>query len=376
MITELAKDLIRIASVTPDDAGCIPLICEQLEPVGFSSKILSFENVNNVWLQHGSGDPVFCFLGHTDVVPPGQADKWQSPPFNPEIRDGYLYGRGAADMKGSIAAMISALSRFVSDNPGHEGTVAMILTSDEEGEAVNGTARVVNYLVDQGIQIKWCVVGEPTSEKEQGDTIKVGRRGSLTGHLIIHGLQGHVAYPDKAANPIHLVVPALKELCEIVWDAEQNHKNPTSLQISNINSGTGADNVIPGEVNVQFNVRYASELNENFIKNEIVRILDKYNFQYDLKWLPSSKPYLTQTGDLIKIASNAIKENTGVTPELSTSGGTSDGRFIAPICAEVVEIGPVNASIHKVNECVSVKDLGILADIYYNIMSGLISGNS
>ncbi len=375
MIIELTKDLIRIESVTPDDAGCIPLISKQLETAGFTSKHLNFENVSNVWLQHGSGEPVFCFLGHTDVVPAGQFEKWQSHPFEPEIRDGYLYGRGAADMKGSIAAMISALQRYVSDFPGHEGTVAMILTSDEEGEAVNGTSRVVDYLNDQEIQIKWCVVGEPTSNTRPGDIIKVGRRGSLTGHIIIHGHQGHTAYPDKAVNPIHQLVPVLKELIEIDWDSDNKHQNPTTLQISNFNSGTGADNVIPGEARVQINIRYASELNEDFIKQRIVEVLDKHDIQYDLNWLPSSKPYLTTSDGLINVVSDVVKTLTGVTPELSTSGGTSDGRFISPTGAEVVEIGPVNASIHKVNECVSVDDLNLLADIYYKIVAELIPGS-
>ena len=372
MITELAKDLIRMESVTPEDAGCIPLICKQLEPAGFASKLLPYANVDNVWLQHGSGDPVFCFLGHTDVVPPGQINKWHSNPFMPEERDGYLYGRGAADMKGSIAAMIYALQRFVSDFPDHQGTVAMILTSDEEGEAVNGTARVVEFLADQGIQIKWCVVGEPTSGHKPGDIIKVGRRGSLTGHLTIHGLQGHVAYPEKAANPIHQLVPALKELCEINWDIDNQHKNPTSLQISNFEAGTGADNVIPGDASIQFNVRYASELTEDFIMNRIIEILARHKLKYELNWLPSSKPYLTEYGELTSIVSEVVKVHTGITPEFSTSGGTSDGRFISPTGAEVVELGPVNSTIHKVNECVSVKDLTLLGEIYYGIISRLL----
>lgn len=376
MITELTRELIRIASVTPDDGGCMPLIREYMEPCGFTATPLRYADVDNIWLQHGNSGPVLCFLGHTDVVPAGHPDDWDSKPFLPEIRDGYLYGRGAADMKGSIAAMVSAFQHFILDNPDHKGTLAMLLTSDEEGEAVNGTRKVIEYLSEQGISINWCVVGEPTSQEQVGDMVKIGRRGSLTGHLTVAGVQGHVAYPHKASNPVHLIAPALHELCDISWDAGNEHYDPTSFQISNINAGTGADNVVPGKLKLQFNIRYSTETTEDAIKKLIVSVLERHGLKFELNWLPSSKPFLTPTGRLVEITARAVEKITGIRPVLSTTGGTSDGRFVAPTGAEVIELGPVNSTIHKVNECVRVSDLETLASIYHGIIDGLLGKNA
>ncbi|NNE36982.1 MAG: succinyl-diaminopimelate desuccinylase, partial [Gammaproteobacteria bacterium] len=307
-----------------------------------------------------------------DVVPPGPETQWNTTPFSPELIDGYLYGRGAADMKGSIAAMVIALQRFVTANPDHPGRLALLLTSDEEGIAVNGTSRVIDHLQSQGESIHWCVVGEPTSDSQPGDIVKVGRRGSLTGVLKVTGIQGHVAYPDRARNPIHEILPALNEICNVNWDNGNEFYDPSSLQVSNFHAGTGADNMIPGEVQVRLNIRYCTETTESTIKKTIEKILGSYDLIYELSWLPSSKPFLTQSGDLITAVTDVIKAVTGRETKLSTSGGTSDGRFVAPTGAEVVEIGPVNKTIHKVNECVKVEDLDILSEIYYRIMETLL----
>ena len=373
MITELTIELIKIPSITPDDGGCIQLICDRLEPAGFKASHLRYGDVDNLWLVHGTGDPVLCFLGHTDVVPPGPNNEWDSDPFLPEIRDGLLYGRGAADMKGSLAAMVIALERYVTANPNHSGSLGLLLTSDEEGQAINGTTRVMDYLNKEGTQIKWCVVGEPSSQSTIGDIIKIGRRGSVTGRITVSGIQGHVAYPQRAENPIHLVIPALHELCDMVWDNGNEHYDPTSFQISNINAGTGADNVIPGKVDIQFNVRHSTECNEQQIKQKIHDVLVNHNLRFDLDWLPVSKPYLTNTSELISITKDVIHSVIGQSPELSTSGGTSDGRFVAPTGAEVIELGPVNKTIHKVNECVNVEDLVILEKMYNGIITNLIN---
>jgi len=373
MITELAKELIKIPSLTPEDGGCITLICNRLVPAGFISTHLKYEDVDNIWLAHGNADPVLCFLGHTDVVPPGPAEKWISDPFNPEVRDGMLYGRGAADMKGSLAAIVVAFERYIKQNPDHIGTLAMLLTSDEEGVAVNGTTRVVDYLNKTGTHIKWCVVGEPTSQDSVGDIIKIGRRGSLTGHLIVSGIQGHIAYPDRAINPIHQVMPPLAELCKIVWDKGNEQYDPTSFQVSNIIAGTGADNVIPGNVKVQFNIRYSTEVSEDELIKIIRTTLENHGLQFEIEWLPSSKPFLTSKGDLITTSKEVVKKISGIEPQLSTTGGTSDGRFIAPTGAEVIELGPVNDTIHKVNECVSIDDLNTLSNMYYGIIENLLN---
>jgi succinyl-diaminopimelate desuccinylase len=373
MILEIAKKLIAIPSVTPDDKGCMEVICSLLEPDGFVSSRLDFEDVSNLWMSHGDAGPILCFLGHTDVVPPGPEGQWDTDPFIPDIKDGYLYGRGAADMKGSIAAMVFALQRFVNDNPNHTGRITLLLTSDEEGVAINGTSKVIEHLRSNGEQITWCVVGEPTSQTQLGDMVKIGRRGSLTGVLNVTGIQGHVAYPDRARNPIHQIIPALNEICNYTWDNGNQFYDPSSLQVSNLNSGTGADNVIPGSVQTRFNIRYSTETEESTIKSTIEKILGSYNLEYELEWLPSSKPFLTQSGALVTATKNAIKDVTGIESQLSTTGGTSDGRFVAPTGAEVVELGPVNETIHKINECVKVKDLETLSTIYYRIMESLLS---
>jgi succinyl-diaminopimelate desuccinylase len=373
MTLELATRLIKLSSVTPDDGGCMPLITARLEKHGFRAVNLRFDDTDNLWITHGTGEPVLCLLGHTDVVPPGPLDKWQSDPFAPEIRDGYLYGRGAADMKGSIAAMVTAMERFVSAHPQHEGTLAMLLTSDEEGRATNGTIKVVDYLTAEGIRIKWCIVGEPSSQHQAGDTVKNGRRGSLTGHLTVHGVQGHVAYPERSENPIHRLMPVLHELCSTIWDYGNRFYTPTSFQISNINAGTGADNVIPGTIKVQFNFRYSTEVTEMQLKGKVESLLMAQKLRFELEWLPSSKPFLTDSGDLLRVTQQVIQETTGQSPQISTSGGTSDGRFIAPTGAEVVELGPVNDTIHKLNECVKVSDLELLSRMYEKIIAGLLA---
>ncbi len=373
MTVNLATTLIKCASVTPDDAGCMPLITARLEKLGFRAVKLRFADTDNLWIVHGNGDPVLCLLGHTDVVPPGPLELWHSDPFIPEIRDGFLYGRGAADMKGSIAAMVTAMERFVAANPQHQGTLAMLLTSDEEGLAINGTTKVVEYLNQQGIRIKWCLVGEPSSQYQVGDTVKNGRRGSLTGHLTVHGVQGHVAYPERSENPIHRVIPVLNKLCSMVWDQGNQFYVPTSFQISNLSAGTGADNVIPGALKARFNFRYSTEVTELQLKEKVESLLLDQKLRFDLEWLPSSKPFLTTSGDLLRVTQQVIRELTGRLPQISTSGGTSDGRYIAPTGAEVVELGPVNDTIHKLNECVKVADLDLLSGMYERIIAGLLA---
>ena len=368
----LAKELIIRASVTPDDAGCQRLIGGRLEKIGFNVTHLPCEDVSNLWATHGSGTPVFTFLGHTDVVPPGPETDWISPPFEPEERDGYLYGRGAADMKGSVAAMVIALERFVATNPEHDGTISLLLTSDEEGIAVNGTKKVVEYLERNAISIDWCLVGEPCSDTTLGDVLKNGRRGSLSGVLTVTGIQGHTAYPALARNPLHQFGPALVELCAKVWDEGNAHYPPSSFQISNIHAGTGAENVIPASVEVSFNLRFSTEWSEQQLKDAIRELLDRHGLDYNLLWRPCSQPFLTQSGKLLDAVQDAVSETCGITPQLSTAGGTSDGRFIAPTGAEVVELGPVNATIHKVNECVRSEDLDRLAAVYENILCRLM----
>jgi len=373
MTIALATELIRLASVTPDDAGCQALLAGRLEAGGCTARSLRFGEVDNLWLTHGHGAPVLVFLGHTDVVPAGPLEQWQSPPFAPEIRDGCLYGRGAADMKGSVAAMVTAMERFIAARPDHEGTLALLLTSDEEGIATDGTRRVVGYLNENDIHIDWCVVGEPSSKDSVADVIKNGRRGSLTGRLSVHGIQGHVAYPDQARNPVHAAVPALAELCAEVWDRGNAHYPPTSFQISNIHAGTGADNVIPGTLQVILNFRYSTEVTEDGLIARLRGILDRHGLDYELEWLPSSKPFLTAAGPLLDATRQAVARITGREPELSTAGGTSDGRFVAPAGAEVVEVGPVNSTIHKVNEHVRAADLETLSEIYEEIMRRLLA---
>ncbi|MFT5425465.1 MAG: succinyl-diaminopimelate desuccinylase [Gammaproteobacteria bacterium] len=369
---ELAKDLISRRSLTPEDDGCQNMLADRLGTIGFKATHLRFEDVDNLWITHGQGDPVFTFVGHTDVVPTGPLEKWDSDPFTPEIRDGMLYGRGAADMKSGIAAFITAVERFISQNPEHIGTIALLITSDEEGPSINGTRKVVDYLQENNIKIKWCLVGEPSSVKKIGDVVKNGRRGSLGATLIVRGVQGHVAYPHLADNPVHKLVPALDELCAKVWDEGNEFYPPTSFQISNIHAGTGADNVIPGQTEVLFNYRFCTEITEQELRTQTEAIFDKYDLNYEIIWRLSGHPFLTPEGSLINAVKSAVKDVAGYDTELSTAGGTSDGRFIAPTGAEVVELGPLNETIHKLNECVSVEDLDLLSEMYENILNTLL----
>ncbi|VAW82018.1 N-succinyl-L,L-diaminopimelate desuccinylase [hydrothermal vent metagenome] len=370
---ELAKDLISRASVTPEDAGCQTLMQERLRNIGFVTEDLPFAEVSNFWARRGDSVPLVVFAGHTDVVPTGPLKDWASDPFTPEIRDGMLYGRGAADMKGSLAAMVTACEAFVAAHPDHRGSIGFLVTSDEEGPSVNGTVKVVEHLVSTGVKIDMCLVGEPSSTKQLGDMVKNGRRGSLNGKLTIHGKQGHVAYPRLANNPIHLVAPALAELAAIEWDQGNDHFPPTSFQISNIHSGTGAENVVPGELQAMFNLRYSTELTEQEIRERVCEVLDRHKLSYDIDWRLSGEPFLTPEGELLDAAQRAIREVVGIETELSTSGGTSDGRFIAPTGAQVLELGPVNATIHQVNECVAVEALDQLSDIYAVMLKNLLT---
>jgi succinyl-diaminopimelate desuccinylase len=370
---ELAKALISRPSVTPADEGCQQLLAERLEPLGFSIEQLRFEDVDNLWARKGTTSPLFVFAGHTDVVPPGPLEAWASNPFEPVIKDDYLYGRGTADMKGSIAAMVTACERFILDHATHKGSIAFLITSDEEGPSINGTVKVIEHLQERGETIDWCLVGEPSSKDYTGDTIKNGRRGSLNGILKIRGQQGHVAYPQLADNPIHRAAPALAELAAVEWDAGNEHFPPTTFQISNIKAGTGTENVIPGTLDVLFNLRFSTESTADSIKARIDEILGRYGLDYSITWKLSGLPFLTPAGELVDAASTAIQSVAGITTELSTSGGTSDGRFIAPTGAQVVELGPVNATIHKTNECVKVTDLDTLSNIYQEILKLLLT---
>lgn len=369
---ELAKQLIARESITPLDAGCQDIIIERLTAAGFNAERMRFGEVDNVWIRRGSKPPVFAFAGHTDVVPPGPRDQWRSPPFHPTLENGYLYGRGAADMKGSLAAMVTASERFIRNHPEHGGSIALLITSDEEGQAINGTVRVIKTLEHRGEKITWCLVGEPSSSTSLGDVIKYGRRGSLHGQLRLYGQQGHVAYPHLADNPIHRLSGVLTDLVAEQWDQGNKNFPPTTFQISNIHAGTGAINVIPGHLDVMFNFRYSTEVTHDKIKERVNALLDHHNLQYDLEWTLSGEPFLTAQGELVAACQSAIKEITGIDTELSTSGGTSDGRFIAPTGAQVVELGPVNATIHKINEHVNLKDLELLSNIYLNILERLL----
>ncbi|MEN8763122.1 MAG: succinyl-diaminopimelate desuccinylase [Thiogranum sp.] len=370
---DLAKDLVSRASVTPDDAGCQELMRARLEAIGFRSEDLAFGDVSNLWARRGERRPLLVFAGHTDVVPTGPLEQWHSDPFTPDVRDGMLYGRGAADMKGSLAAMITACEDFVAAHPDHRGSIGFLITSDEEGPAVDGTVKVVDHLVRKGEHIDLCLVGEPSSSRRAGDVIKNGRRGSLNGNLLVHGRQGHVAYPHLSTNPVHLAAPALAELIAIEWDQGNAHFPPTSFQISNLQAGTGAENIIPGDFSVMFNLRYSTELTEQKIRERIHAILDKYQLDYTLEWRLSGEPFLTPAGELVDAAREAIREMVDIETTLSTSGGTSDGRFIAPTGAQVLELGPINATIHQVNECVAVTALDELSGIYSRILEKLLT---
>ena len=372
-VITLAQALIQRESVTPEDAGCQQMMNERLSAIGFDIESLFFTDTLNTWARKGTQSPHFCFAGHTDVVPTGPEKNWQHPPFAGLIEDGLLHGRGAADMKGSLAAMIVATERFVTKHPDHKGSISFLITSDEEGPFINGTTRVIDTLEERGEKIDMCLVGEPSSRDVLGDVVKNGRRGSLTGFLTIEGVQGHVAYPHLAQNPIHLATPALTELSQTVWDMGNDFFPATSFQISNINGGTGAGNVIPGELEVQFNFRFSTEVTHQQLQQKVNAILQKHNLNYELNWIVNGLPFLTDHGPLVDATVAAIKSVTGLTTNLETTGGTSDGRFIAQTGAKVIELGPRNATIHKVDECVSTDDLIALADIYEQILEHLLT---
>ncbi|MBT9590081.1 MAG: succinyl-diaminopimelate desuccinylase [Thiobacillus sp.] len=370
---ELAVELLKRRSLTPDDAGCHDLIAARLQKLGFHIERICHNGVDNLWARKGMTAPVVCFAGHTDVVPTGPLDQWLSDPFEPTLRDGKLYARGAADMKTSDAAFVTATERFIAAHPDHKGSIAFLITSDEEGPATDGTARVVEVLKARGELLDYCIVGEPTSAAEFGDTIKNGRRGSLSGILRIKGVQGHIAYPHLAKNPIHLAAPAIAELADTMWDEGNNYFPPTTWQISNIHSGTGATNIIPGVIEITFNFRFSTASTAEGLMDAVQEILESHGLDFDIDWTLSGKPFLTPRGPLCEKLSEAIREVTGITPELSTTGGTSDGRFIAEISREVVEFGPLNNSIHKLNEHVAVENIEPLAMVYQKTLEKLLA---
>lgn len=372
-VLALAKDLISRQSVTPEDAGCQDLMIERLKALGFEIEVMVFEDTTNFWARRGSEAPLFAFAGHTDVVPAGKLEHWDTHPFEPTIIDGYLHGRGAADMKGSLAAMVVAVERFIAENPDHKGSIGFLITSDEEGPFINGTVRVVETLMARGENIDMCIVGEPSSTEVVGDVVKNGRRGSITGDLTVKGTQGHVAYPHLANNPVHESLLAIHELATTEWDKGNDYFPPTSFQIPNVSAGTGASNVIPGEFHVQFNLRFSTELKNDAIVQRVTETLDKHELDYDLKWTFNGDPFLTDTGALLDAVVAAVAEVNDTKPALLTTGGTSDGRFIARMGGQVVELGPVNATIHKVNECVKVDDLEKLTDMYENTLKHLLA---
>lgn len=371
-VIELTQQLIRRPSLSPDDAGCQALMIERLRTVGFTVERMDFGDTQNFWAWRGQGETL-AFAGHTDVVPAGDVDRWINPPFEPTIRDGLLFGRGAADMKGSLAAMVVAAERFVAQHPNHRGRLAFLITSDEEASAKNGTVKVVEALMARNERLDYCLVGEPSSTEIVGDVVKNGRRGSLTCNLTIHGVQGHVAYPHLADNPVHRAAPMLNELVAIEWDQGNEFFPATSMQIANIQAGTGSNNVIPGELFIQFNFRFSTELNDEMIKSRVLELLDKHQLRYTVDWWLSGQPFLTERGKLVDAVVNAIEHYNEIKPQLLTTGGTSDGRFIARMGAQVVELGPVNATIHKINECVNAADLQLLARMYQRIMEQLVA---
>ena len=372
-ILELTRELIRRASVTPEDAGCQALLVARLADVGFTIEHLRYGDVDNLWATHGASGPVLVFLGHTDVVPSGPPEQWSSPPFEPTIRDGHLFGRGAADMKSGVAAMTLALEEFVQRHPDHEGTVALLLTSDEEGPSIDGVRRVAEEFRRRGQRIDWCLVGEPSSQATLGDLIRVGRRGSLHGQLTVRGVQGHVAYPEKSLNPIHAAAAALAELAAMRWDEGNAEFPPTSFQISNIHAGTGANNIIPGQLDVTFNFRYSTASTADGLRERVEACLTRHLLDFSIDWNLSGEAFLTQPGPLRDAVTAAIEASCGIVPIASTGGGTSDGRFIAPLGAEVVELGPINASIHKIDECVSLQDLERLPGLYLGVAQRLLA---
>jgi len=372
-IVELLETLIRCQSVTPVDAGCQDILAEQLETLGFSCESMPFGEVSNLWARRGQAAPLLCFAGHTDVVPPGPLENWRSDPFEPVIRDGTLYGRGAADMKGSIAAFMSALQRFLQRHPDHKGSIALLITSDEEGPARDGTLKVIETLAQRNESIDWCIVGEPSSQSHIGDVVRIGRRGSLSGLLVVNGVQGHVAYPHLADNPIRRFAPVLSELHETQWDSGNAHFPPTSFQVVDLASRSAAVNVIPGSLSARFNFRYSTEWTHTSLKERVHAVFDQHDIDYELSWHLSGEPFLTSPGRLTEAASKVVAEATGTVPDLSTGGGTSDGRFISPSGADVIELGPVNASIHKVDEHVSIADLGVLSLMYERIIEEMLT---
>lgn len=369
----LAQDLMSRASVTPADKGCQELMIARLEAIGFTIERMRFGEVDNFWARRGTSAPVLAFAGHTDVVPSGPVDQWHTPPFEPTIKDGYLYGRGAADMKGSLAAWVVALEEFIAQHPNHRGSLALLITSDEEGPFVDGTMRVISTLEARGEKMDWCIVGEPSSTNTLGDVIKNGRRGSLTANITAKGIQGHVAYPHLVDNPIHKIAPVLAELAATRWDEGNNSFPPTSFQIANINGGTGASNVVPGHVDIMCNFRYSTELTADELTAKVEAMLAKHKIDYEIHWTYNGLPFLTESGALVDACRDAIKATTGTDTQLSTAGGTSDGRFIAPTGAQVVELGPCNGTIHKLNECVKVSDLEQLTQVYLGVLTRLMA---
>lgn len=369
---KLLIDLVRRASITPDDAGCQQLLIERLEALGFECETMIFGDTTNLWARHGSTSPVLCFAGHTDVVPPGDTAQWSTDPFEPTVKDGNLYGRGAADMKSGLASMIVAAERFLRENENHKGSIALLITSDEEGRARDGTLKVMETLTGRGETIDWCVIGEPSSQESLGDLIRVGRRGSLSGMLTVFGIQGHVAYPHLADNPIRRFAPVLAELHEIEWDQGNEYFPPTSFQVVNIDSGIGAPNVTPAELSARFNFRYSTEWDHESLQKRVHEVFDAHDLDYELQWHLSGKPFLTQEGKLTAAVVQAVKEIVGNEPELSTGGGTSDGRFISPAGVDVVELGPVSASIHKIDEHVNIDDVLQLTNMYQKILEQLL----
>nr|WP_024965329.1 succinyl-diaminopimelate desuccinylase [Pantoea sp. IMH] len=371
-VIELTQQLIRRPSLSPDDAGCQAILIERLRALGFTIEPMHIGDTQNFWAWRGQGETL-AFAGHTDVVPTGDASRWINPPFEPTIRDGMLYGRGAADMKGSLAAMLVAAERFVAAHPDHRGRLAFLITSDEEASATNGTVKVVDALMARNERLDYCLVGEPSSTENVGDVVKNGRRGSMTANLTLHGVQGHVAYPHLADNPVHRAMPALNELVETEWDRGNAFFPPTSMQIANVQAGTGSNNVIPGDFFVQFNFRFSTELTDEMIKQRVQALLERHQLRYTLEWQVSGQPFLTSTGKLVDAVVNAVQHYNEIKPQLQTTGGTSDGRFIARMGAQVVELGPVNATIHKINECVKAADLQLLSRMYQRIMEQLIA---